>query len=213
MRNHRNPGPRGADRSARSETFEIFTRPQRSLAARVLGLSIRLRAEITTLAIALAVWLLLAERMPAWGASTTLAATALVLAAVPRSRCYVTRRGLAVLTRHRLRAVFVERRVMNWTGNLPVLLWSRPTAVGERVWVVLRAGINVADIERNLPYIASGCLARNARVSVQRSITALVQVDVIRRDPLTARTTTTTTSQALRARPALRLITADQKGA
>lgn len=41
---------------------------------------------------------------------------------------------------------------MNYTGNLPVLLWSRPIPVGERVWLLLRAGINLRDVEHNLDY-------------------------------------------------------------
>lgn len=203
----RHPQP---DRHLRSEPFEVFTRPQRSRPARLLGLALRLRAEITTAGALLFGWLWLAGHLATWNsertptppdepASTWLAehwppvvagivvmVLAVVVTAVPQSRRYVHCRALAVLTRHRLRAVFVQRRVMNWTGNLPVLLWSRPTPVGERVWVLLRAGIDAVDIERNLPYVASGCFARDARVTVARSMTALVLVDVVRRDPLAA---------------------------
>jgi hypothetical protein len=46
---------------------------------------------------------------------------------------------------------------MNWTGNVPILLWSRPTPIGERVWLLLRSGVDVVDIEWNLRHIASGC--------------------------------------------------------
>ncbi len=35
------------DRNTRSEPFEVFTRPQRSVPARLVGLLIRCRAEIT----------------------------------------------------------------------------------------------------------------------------------------------------------------------
>jgi hypothetical protein len=125
--------------------------------------------------------------MPTWAAGVILGVLACGVVTVPVSRRYVHRRALAVLTRHRLRSVFVQRRIMNWTGNLPVLLWARPTPVGERVWILLRAGIDAVDIERNLAYLASGCFARDARVTVARSMTALVMVDVIRRDPLTRR--------------------------
>jgi len=213
MRNRTAPHP---DRFARSEQFEVFTRPQRSRPARLLGLAIRLRAEISAAVVLLLVWRWLTELMPAWAAGLVLAGLAGTVAAIPHSRGYVYRRALAVLTRHRLRAVFVERRVMNWSGNLPVLLWSRPTPVGERVWVLLRAGINGGDIERNLDHVASGCLARDARISVARSMTALVLVDVVRRDPLTApipaprRATDPQTAPAVR--PPLHVVP-DQKGA
>lgn len=198
------------DRFARSEPFEVFTRPQRSRPARLLGLALRRRAEIAVIGVLWLVWSwladgvdawtpdpvppadvpagpadsLAADPVPAWVAGILLVVLACVFLAVPLTRRYLHRRALAVLTRHRLRSVFVQRRVMNWTGNLPVLLWSRPTPVGERVWVLLRAGIDGTDIERNLAHIASGCFARDARINITRRMTALVLVDVIRRDPL-----------------------------
>lgn len=174
-----------ADRLTRSEQFAIFTRPQRSWPARVVGLLVRLRAEIAVVVVTLTAWWWLADRMPTWAAALVLGVPALGAALLPWSRRYLGRRVLAVLTRHRLRAVFVERRVMNCSGNVPILLWSRPTPIGERVWLVLRAGIDTVDIGRELAHVASGCHARSARVTARRSITSLATVDVIRRDPLT----------------------------
>jgi hypothetical protein len=174
------------ERYARAEGFGVFTHPQRSWPARLLGLVIRLRAEVAVAIVALAAWAWLTDRMPAWGAALVLGVPALGLGLQPLARRYLVRRCLAVLTRHRLRAVFVQRQVMNWTGNVPILLWSRPTPIGERVWLLLRAGVDVVDIERNLPHVASGCHARAARVGSHRSVRSLATVDVIRRDPLTA---------------------------
>lgn len=176
------------DRLSRSEPFEVFTRPQRSLPARLLGLVIRLRAELFVGLVTLVVGLWLVERMPAWAAGALAVVLALAVAVWTPSRRYVVRRGLAVLTRHRLRAVFVERRVMNHTGNVPVLFWSRPTPVGERVWLLVRAGIDARDIEHNLSHVAAGCFAADARVTTHPRISALVVVDVIRRDPLSGST-------------------------
>jgi len=175
------------ERLSRSEPFEVFTRPQRSLPARIVGLVIRLRAELLIAAVAVAVWLWLTDRMPTWAASLILAALVLAVGIWPPSRRYVLHPGYAVMTRHRLRAVCVERRVMNYSGNVPLLLWCRPTAVGERVWVLLRAGIDAADIERNLSHIGSTCWAADARVTPHRRVAALVVIDVVRRDPLTGR--------------------------
>lgn len=200
------------DRFARSEPFEVFTRPQRSRPARLAGLLIRRRAEIAVIVAGLLAWSWLTDHLPAWGAGLVLGVPALTALAVPVSRRYLHRRALAVLTRHRLRSVFVQRRVMNWTGNLPVLLWSRPTPVGERVWVLLRAGIDGVDIERNLPHIASGCFARDARISVTRRMTALVFVDVIRRDPLGGPAVRPATPPRPVARPVLHSVPT-QKGA
>lgn len=170
----------------RSEPFEVFTRGQRSIPARVLGLVVRMRAEITVVVLGLVVWAWLVDRVAAPVAAVLVGITLAVLAAIGPTRRYLVRRALAVLTRHRLRQAFVERRVMNYSGNLPVLLWSRPTPVGERVWVLMRAGIDLADVEHNLDHIASTCFARAARATAWRAMTALVVVEVVRLDPLAA---------------------------
>ena len=172
------------DRLTRTEPFEVFTRPQRSWPARVLGLAIRLRAEITAVVLAWAGWRWLTQLVETWAAVLIVVALVLAVTAWPVSRRFVVRRCWAVTTRHRFRATCIERRIMNFSGNVPLLLWSRPTPVGERVWVLLRAGIDAADVERNLSHIASACWAADARASAHRKVCALVLVDVVRRDPL-----------------------------
>jgi hypothetical protein len=172
------------DRLTRTEPFEVFTRPQRSWPARLLGLAIRLRAEITVTVLALAAWVWLTDRIETWAAVLVLVGLVLVVAGWPASRRYVVRRCFAVMTRHRFRATCIERRLMNFSGNVPLLLWCRPTPVGERLWVLLRAGIDAGDIERNLSHAASACWAGDARAAAHRTVSALVVVDVIRRDPL-----------------------------
>ena len=193
------------DRLARTEPFEVFTRPQRSGPARLLGLAIRLRAEITVTVAVLVAWLWLHDRIAGWtappapvtpeqaaehlraaflAAGLLLLALALVLLAVPVTRRHVVRRCWAVTSRHRFRATCIERRVMNFSGNVPLLLWSRPTPVGERLWVLLRVGIDTGDIERSLSHLASACWAVDARAAAHRRLSTLVVVDVVRRDPL-----------------------------
>jgi hypothetical protein len=173
------------DRLIRNEPFETFHRPQRSRPARVLGLLIRLRAELFLLAVVLTCWFWLVDRMPAWAAGMIFGGVALAVLLWPGSRRYVTRRGWAVMTRHRLRTTFVERRVMNYSGNVPLLLWSRPSVVGEQVLVVLRAGIDAHDLELAASFIAVSCLASDVRITPHRRLSAFVLVEVIRRDPLT----------------------------
>ena len=136
-------------------------------------------------ALAVAAWVWLTARVPAWVAGLVVGALVLAAGCWPVSRRYLLRRAYAVMTRHRLRAVCVERRIMNYSGNVPVQLWARPTAVGERVWLLLRAGIDAGDIQNNLSHIASACWGGDARVNAHRSVSALVVLDVIRRDPLT----------------------------
>ncbi|WP_243741900.1 FtsK/SpoIIIE domain-containing protein [Actinomycetospora succinea] len=129
-------------------------------------------------------WLLLTTWMP-WGAALALVAVVIaVLAAVPALRRCVSRRAMATMTRHRLRQVLVERRCLNFSRAAPLFLWSHPTEVGETVWLLLRAGISPSEVEGEVEWIASGCFARDARVTPTRRMTALVKVDVIRRDPL-----------------------------
>jgi hypothetical protein len=171
-------------RASRTDGFEIITAPTTHPAARVAGLVIRLRAEIMAVLAVVAGWLLLTTWMP-WGAALALVAVVIaVLAAVPALRRFVTRRAMATMTRHRLRQVLVERRCLNFSRAAPLFLWSHPTEVGETVWLLLRAGISPSDIEGEVEWIASGCFARDARVTPTRRMTALVKVDVIRRDPL-----------------------------
>src|SRR4051794_32738834 len=164
------------ERVSRTEPFEVFTRPQRSAPARIAGLLIRLRAELFVGLVVLYLWTWLAQLMPDRLVGVLVVVIIGVAVVYPPSRRYVVRRGLAVMTRHRLRAVFVERRIMNYSGNVPLLLWSRPTPVGERVWLLLRAGIDLHDIERNLTFIAVACWASDARATVPSSIAALVVV-------------------------------------
>ncbi len=95
---------------------------------------------------------------------------------------------------------------MNYSGNLPLLLWSHPTAVGERVLVLLRAGVDVLDFEANLPYLASGCFARTARAQAWKPMTAFVLVDIVRRDPLTTTDVTSDLAGGRPPRPPLRQV-------
>ncbi|MGI8816332.1 MAG: hypothetical protein ACR2G2_13930 [Pseudonocardia sp.] len=130
------------------------------------------------------VWVWLVHRMPSWTAGLVVGVPSLGVAFWAPGRRYVYQRSFAVLTRHRLRKVFVECRVMNFSGDLPLLLWCRPTPVGERVWVFLRAGIDLREVELRLSHVAGGCLGTDARVSPHRLTAAFVVIEVIRRDPL-----------------------------
>ena len=151
-------------------------------------------------------WNWLTHHLPSWAAVSLACVAAAGLGWLEWSHRVVSRRVMAVLTRHRLRSVFIQRRIMNYSGNLPLLLWSHPTAVGERVLVLLRAGVDVLDFEANLPYLASGCFARTARAQAWKPMTAFVLVDIVRRDPLTASDVTSDLTSAPPPRPPLRLV-------
>lgn len=180
----RSASPRRTIRAARTDGFELITAPPTHPAVRVAGLAVRLRAEIAAVAALVVAWLLLTAWLP-WGAALALVAVLVaVVAAVPVLRRFVSHRAMATLTRHRLRQVLVERRCMNFSRAAPLFLWSHPTEVGETVWLFLRAGISPSDVEDQCERIASGCFARDARVTPLRKLTAVVKVEVIRRDPL-----------------------------
>jgi hypothetical protein len=70
---------------------------------------------------------------------------------------------------------------------LPLILWARPTPAGERVWVWLRPGLDLGDLEGKTGKVAVACWVGEARiVRASTRFAALVRVDLTRRDPLVA---------------------------
>ena len=116
-------------------------------------------------------------------AVTVLVGVPLAIAPVRR---YLSRLAWCQISRHRIRTCFNEFIVTNRTGSLPLVLGARPTPAGERLWVVLRPGLSLADIQQRLDKLAAGCWADTVladRASASNS--ALVRIDIKRRDPLT----------------------------
>jgi hypothetical protein len=93
-----------------------------------------------------------------------------------------------VVVRHRLRLCFagiVRGSGGVRPGSLPLVLWARPTPAGERVWLWLRPGLELADLDGKTGRVAVVCLAKEVRVVAASSrYAALIRVDVARRDPL-----------------------------
>jgi hypothetical protein len=94
-----------------------------------------------------------------------------------------------VAVRHRIRLCFAEFiRAANrlHPGSRPLILWARPTPAGARVWVWLRPGLELADLEGRTGRLAVACWAGEARVvRASARYAALIRVDLARRDPLT----------------------------
>lgn len=94
-----------------------------------------------------------------------------------------------VVVRHRLRlcfAEFIRSASRLHPGRLPLILWARPTPAGERVWVWLRPGLDLTDLDGKADKLAVACWAGEARmVRASARHAALVRVDITRRDPLT----------------------------
>jgi hypothetical protein len=96
-----------------------------------------------------------------------------------------------LVVRHRLRLSFA--RLVRGSGSggsrpglLPLVLWVRSTPAGERVWLWLRPGLELLDLDGKTGQIAVTCWAGGVRVAgASQRFAALVRVDVSRRDPLT----------------------------
>ncbi|MEU4327741.1 hypothetical protein [Nonomuraea dietziae] len=113
-----------------------------------------------------------------------------VLLAVAPIRRWIIAHAWCLIARHRLQRLCHEaHRLHTKAGRLPLILWIRPTSVGERVHLWLRAGICFEDFEAHLSEIRTACYARDARVQVTPRHTHLITLDLIRRDTLAATNT------------------------
>ena len=82
--------------------------------------------------------------------------------------------------------LFSEFIITNRTGSLPLILAARPTPAGERLWVWLRPGLCLADVQDRAEEIAAACWATAVVADLaSASNSALVRIDIKRRDPLT----------------------------
>ncbi|MDG4754610.1 hypothetical protein O7630_27055 [Micromonospora sp. WMMD718] len=120
----------------------------------------------------------------------TLVVVALVVgvpAAVPVSRRFLVAWTWCLIVRHRLRVCFAQFIIANQSGSLPLILWAKPTPVGERVWVYLRPGLSLADLEGRLDRIAVACHASTALIErASDRNAAYLRFDIKRREVLTA---------------------------
>ena len=109
-----------------------------------------------------------------------------VPAAIRPVRGFLLALAWCQISRHRIRTCFSEFIITNRTGTLPLILGARPTPAGTRLWVFLRPGLSLADIQQRADKLAAGCWA-NTVIADQASPSnsALVRIDIKRRDPLT----------------------------
>ena len=148
------------------------------------GVAWRWRTEIIILTAATAATVRLSRTLTLTWTGIILAAAVLVLLALPWTRRYLTRRFWCILARHRIQKLCYEARLHTRAGRLPLVLWTRPTKVGERAWLLCRAGICAEDFEAHAGEIAAACYARQARISVSKRRAQLVTLDIVRRDTL-----------------------------
>lgn len=120
------------------------------------------------------------------GAVVAWLTTGVVLGLIPQTRRFLIRRFWCLTTRHRFQRMCWETRLHTRSGRLPLVLWIRPTEVGERAFIWCRAGISSEDFEAHTDDIRAACYARDARVARNKQHSQLVTIDVIRRDTLHA---------------------------
>jgi hypothetical protein len=93
-----------------------------------------------------------------------------------------------LISRHRIRTCFSEFIITNRNGSLPLVLAARPTPAGERLWIWLRPGLSLPDVQDRADKIAAACWATSVIADTgSASNSALVRIDIKRRDPLTGR--------------------------
>jgi hypothetical protein len=112
-----------------------------------------------------------------------------VPAALPPVRRFIIALAWCVVVRHRLRVCFSEFIITNRYGSLPLILAARPTPAGERVWIWLRPGLALKDLEPQIEKIAVTCWAHEAQVTLAGRRATLVRIDIARRDPLAQKVT------------------------
>jgi hypothetical protein len=131
-------------------------------------------------------WIELADHTTLWYRLAFTAAITGIPAVFRPIRSRIHQVAWCLVTRHRIRTCFSEFIITNRTGSLPLILWARPTPVGERVWIWLRPGLALADLQTRLDQIAVACWATAALAeTASRSNSAFVRLDIKRRDVLT----------------------------
>lgn len=134
-------------------------------------------------------WMWLMAATPLWLALVLVTVGVGAPAAFAKSRHWVLAPLWCLIVRHRLRMCFSAFIATNRTGTLPLILLARPTPAGERVWVWLRPGLSIKDLEQDgqVQKLAVACWANEARVTrASRKYAALLRVDITRREPLAA---------------------------
>jgi hypothetical protein len=106
-------------------------------------------------------------------------------AVIPPVRRRVLSVAWCVITRHRIRTCFTEFIITNRTGSLPLIMWARPTPAGVRVWIWLRPGLALSDIQERLDLIAVACWATSATAEAASATNAAhIRLDIKRGDAL-----------------------------
>lgn len=181
---------RGRSGQAGTRALEVFSRPKQALPVQLLLVAWRWRWELVAITALIVAYQHLVE---ATGGFALLIMTGVLLALliVPPTRRFIRTRTWCVIVRHRLRACMSEMRTLNYSGNLPFILHTHGTKVGESTWLWMRPGLSVDDLDGRTEQIAAASWARDVHITRSRRLAALVRVDTVRRDPLSAKAAVT----------------------
>jgi hypothetical protein len=176
---------------------DLFVTVHRS----AIGTAWRWRTELTTLASLTAAYCWLWSQLTLIWAAVVLGAALGILFTVPHTRRFTVRRFWCVLSRHRFHRMCFEGRLHTRAGRVPLVLWVRPTKVGERLLVWVRAGLAAEDFAQHTGELRTACYARDARVTRNTRWSQFITIDIIRRDTLAAKNTVHSPLKTVAARP------------
>jgi hypothetical protein len=97
------------------------------------------------------------------------------------TRRWIVGRVWSIVTPHRVRVACSQAWVRSTRGQLPVVLYTKPTEFGEHVVLWCRAGITAGDLEAGRDILAAACWAADVRVTPSARYPHLVVLEVIRR--------------------------------
>ncbi|MEV0789392.1 hypothetical protein [Kribbella sp. NPDC050459] len=177
--------------STATGTIETIIRPSQSTPVKVLLAVWRWRWELLVLASLAYVTIAHGEAITGYFQSNPLWLNALLIIVLcgwivtdNPARRFVLNRIWCVITRHRLRACLVEMRTLNYSGNLPFIFGCLSTKTGQIVWLWMRPGLSMEDLDNKAETIASACWARSAVIARSKRNAAVVRIEINRRDPL-----------------------------
>ncbi|WP_345116486.1 hypothetical protein, partial [Streptomyces drozdowiczii] len=177
--------------STATGTIETIIRPSQSTPVKVLLAVWRWRWELFVLASIAYITIAHGTAITGYFRSNPLWLNALLIIVLcgwivtdNPARRFVLNRFWCVITRHRLRACLVEMRTLNYSGNLPFIVACFSTKTGQIVWLWMRPGLSMEDLDNKAETIASACWARSAVIARSKRNAAVVRIEINRRDPL-----------------------------
>jgi len=176
---------RGGRHGTAADAVETFTRPNKTIPVVILLILWRWRWEIAVVIATVVAWFRLhPDGLNDAATVAVMVGPFAVMMAFGPTRRYWRNRFWCVVTRHRVRACLTEMRTLNYSGNLPFIVFCRSTKVGESVWLFMRPGLSELDLENKAENLAAAGWAREARIERSRRNAAVIRIDIDRRDPL-----------------------------